>query len=523
MAGGKGNEQDTTAALEQKVERLEVTVSSYREQLSTFPALRAERDLYYDLSQALAAADTLDSLLERVVTVLAEFLKARYCAVFWLDEAGERFEYRCGKGYRTGPMSAIRRSGSMMGKCIFLRSVTWEEDLRSKHDYIPLNQDPAEHDVLCAPIVLLGNDMGVIRIANIEPGLQDTANQAIRAVAPLVCATLERLLLRDENERRRSGLEVSVSIARLLENTLSQRDILAKVGARLPQLVQCAACTVAVLSDSGALRPVFSWPDKFALGGNPQSAVVYLRNLLAAFPDGTGMIRNIHRDRRWGWATGEYRSLSMVGLNVGNRLKGILVVLGPADGVFDDTRENLLRLVAVQTSITMERAAYFRRQEELARCDGLTGLLNHRVFQEALREEIERTGRYGRAVSLIMFDIDSFKKFNDTYGHQVGDEVLKMVAGTTRGVIRSCDRAYRYGGEEFCILLPECSPANAESVADRLRERVEANRTVKGLSVTISLGVSGFRLGDSAEQMVRRVDSALYESKDSGRNRVTVK
>jgi diguanylate cyclase (GGDEF)-like protein len=198
----------------------------------------------------------------------------------------------------------------------------------------------------------------------------------------------------------------------------------------------------------------------------------------------------------------------------------VIIAVGPREETYGNAHANLLGIVAAQTSMTLERAAYLQQQEDMARCDGLTGLYNHRMFQETLREEINRTRRYQRPLSLIMLDIDHFKKFNDTYGHPVGDEVIKMVARTIKGMIRATDRAFRYGGEEFTLVLPETTCENGMILAGRVRQKVEDDRSVQNLSITISLGITDLRPDETAESFIKRADAALYAAKDGGRNRV---
>jgi diguanylate cyclase (GGDEF)-like protein len=212
----------------------------------------------------------------------------------------------------------------------------------------------------------------------------------------------------------------------------------------------------------------------------------------------------------------------MAPIQVQEAVQGIIVAIGPAGETYTNTQSNLLGLVAAQTSMTLERASYFSKQEDLARCDGLTGLLNHRMFQEIIREEYNRVKRYGNPLSLVMLDIDHFKKFNDAYGHPVGDEVIKMVSRTIKSMIRATDRAFRYGGEEFALVLPETSVENGALLAERIRRQIEANRSVKGLVITISIGVGGVNISETPEAFIKRVDGALYEAKETGRNRVAV-
>ncbi|PZQ56901.1 MAG: sensor domain-containing diguanylate cyclase, partial [Phenylobacterium zucineum] len=153
--------------------------------------------------------------------------------------------------------------------------------------------------------------------------------------------------------------------------------------------------------------------------------------------------------------------------------------------------------------------------------DELTGALSRRAFLEALHVERVRHGRYGRGVSLLMFDVDHFKRVNDTHGHAMGDEVLRAVSACCRQMLRPSDRFGRLGGEEFAIVLPETDPQGALAVAERFREAIAALRVGEaGLQVTASFGVTG-PLADedlSLEIWLAAADSALYAAKHAGRN-----
>jgi len=157
--------------------------------------------------------------------------------------------------------------------------------------------------------------------------------------------------------------------------------------------------------------------------------------------------------------------------------------------------------------------------------DGLTGLYNHKAFQERLVEEVERAERYGHSVALLMLDIDHFKQINDTHGHPAGDAVLRMVAEFMRGHVRPSDHVARYGGEEFTILLPHASQSGALTSAERLRRTIEtrAVQVTKEvmLKVTVSIGVAVFPDDVlSADKLISAADHALYAAKQAGRNRV---
>jgi diguanylate cyclase (GGDEF)-like protein len=164
---------------------------------------------------------------------------------------------------------------------------------------------------------------------------------------------------------------------------------------------------------------------------------------------------------------------------------------------------------------------------KLATTDGLTGLFNYRTFQSRLSEEILRGHRYQKSFILILIDIDHFKHFNDTYGHQTGDDVLRTIAMIIRGNIRNVDFPARYGGEEFVVLLPESACENAFLVADRIRTAIFEhpfclNDGAKA-PLSVSVGVSCFPAdATKKEDLIKMADSALYYAKDQGRNRVSL-
>ncbi len=188
------------------------------------------------------------------------------------------------------------------------------------------------------------------------------------------------------------------------------------------------------------------------------------------------------------------------------------------------------RLIVAQrvTSLHSELTGYRRRLTQQARTDPLTGLRNRLTLAEDLELLHSRAQRYGQEYCLAMCDVDNFKSYNDTYGHQAGDAALKAVAATLTGQVRESDRIYRYGGEEFLLLLPEQSLPAAQSVMERVRVAVRNMRITHigcpaGV-LTISAGISSYQPGHraSSEELLEHADTALYTAKTTGRNTVTV-
>jgi diguanylate cyclase (GGDEF)-like protein len=174
-------------------------------------------------------------------------------------------------------------------------------------------------------------------------------------------------------------------------------------------------------------------------------------------------------------------------------------------------------------TISIQNAQHWEKLERLATTDGLTGLHNHRRFKEMLDEAVIATQRYQRPLSMILCDIDHFKQVNDTYGHPMGDEVLKRVSSVLTDLARASDRVCRYGGEEFSIVLPETDPSGATLLAERFRNEIKAQLFVcEGVEfrVTLSLGVCTLPMyAKHRQDLIDKADQALYHAKNTGRDR----
>jgi len=185
----------------------------------------------------------------------------------------------------------------------------------------------------------------------------------------------------------------------------------------------------------------------------------------------------------------------------------------------------LLATFASLVAQAIENARLYAQMQEQARTDALTGLNNRRTFDALLADELARAQRFNRPVSLLMLDIDHFKRVNDTYGHQAGDVVLKVLGELLGRQARAIDRVCRYGGEEITVILPETGFEIAAKVAERLRAAVEAHPfDINGgapLRITVSIGVASFPAhADSVQTLVVAADAAMYAAKAGGRNRV---
>ncbi|MFC1501608.1 diguanylate cyclase [Elusimicrobiota bacterium] len=240
------------------------------------------------------------------------------------------------------------------------------------------------------------------------------------------------------------------------------------------------------------------------------------------------LVQDINLDNRFFIENPDFHSLAAVPLNINDNFWGILIGTTNKENILDESDLRLLSILGGISSLALSNAHLYQENQKLAITDGLTGLYVNSYFKERLAQEIVRSKRYNLALSVAIIDIDHFKNINDTYGHDVGDEVIKHIASIIRKRLRATDFICRYGGEEFAIAMLQTEKSDGFKVAEDLRKLIQkekffiysGNIKTMYINTTVSLGLT--ELTESTENeidLIDMADKALYRAKNKGRNR----
>ena len=213
------------------------------------------------------------------------------------------------------------------------------------------------------------------------------------------------------------------------------------------------------------------------------------------------------------------RSIAYFPLQREKRLTGCITLASRKANSYNPQFIGILERLTTLIAVQIENTYLYNEAVEMARVDELTGLHNRRALNEMIMNEIKRCSRYGGVFSLIILDIDTLKPVNDTYGHLAGDEYIRQVGSIIQEAVRSTDQAFRHGGDEFSILLPQTAIDDATMVAERVRQQVASATSNTGTPITCSLGVASWPTsGPGVTDLINAADTALYQAKRHGRN-----
>jgi diguanylate cyclase (GGDEF)-like protein len=385
--------------------------------------------------------------------------------------------------------------------------------------------------LLVVPLVTHDRAIGLVAIDHSDASREFSPDQIDLAltIGGQVASAIANARLYAQAERRTDQLRALREASRALTSDLRLETVLQTLVETARQLTRARYAALAVLGADGQVAQFHvkgvTAEEQQRIGAPPQG-----RGLLGALLRGGIPIRltDLARDpRSVGFPPHHPAMKTFMGVPIVARGKvvGSLYLTDKTDDEpFSQTDEDLVVGLAADAASAIENAKLFGQVQQLAITDEVTGLHNRRHLLELAEREFERARRYGHPLSAIMLDIDHFKQVNDTFGHAVGDEVLRGVAVRCQKNLREIDLLGRYGGEEFLVLLPENDPEGTRNAAERLRLCVAdaAMDTSRGpVAVTISLGIA-VSSGDcpNLTTLINRADMAMYAAKAAGRDRV---
>ncbi len=347
----------------------------------------------------------------------------------------------------------------------------------------------------------------------------------LEGVTRQVAVSMEKEYLRENLKVREEELSVINRCSSILTSSLDIKEHYADLIAELKKAMDIQWASIALIENSHLYLPGLyseigsAWQagERIPLRGTATELVAHSRQTLVE-PD---------LSKGGQFVTGRYhlrqgiRSIVYVPLVAKDEVIGSFVVASKSPQAYSKRHVPLLEQIASQMAMSIENSRLYAEAEEKARVDDLTGLLNRRSLDELMANQISHVSRYGGSFSLIILDLDYFKSYNDNHGHLAGDKLLKELGGVLRSTVRTTDHAFRYGGDEFAVLLPKTPIDAASQVAERIRRQTSTRMKIGPLSVTASLGLATWPAdGHTADEVIAAADAALYRAKREGGNRI---
>jgi diguanylate cyclase (GGDEF)-like protein len=478
--------------------------------------------ILYDASQAVLSTFDLDEVLNQILTIIRDYFQLQNGVVLLLDRNKSELYIRAQIGRSNmAPDLRVPVGQGLTGTAAKLKRPIYAADVSKDPRYFGTVAETKSE--VAIPLMVRDEVVGVLDFQSEHLNFFDAETiDLLTLFSTQASLALENARLYSLERRRAEQLEAINSVARKTTAVLDLDELLSVVCRLLLEWFRIDHVAV-LLAESDSLR-VRAFQGRLtpnlAMGAQlGPGAGIAARALMT----GRSVMENDVNSVE-GYIAGfaETQSEMCVPLIFFGEKLGVLVLDSARKNAFDPDDLQPLESVADICAAAIQNASYFDRMKQLAYIDGLTGIHNRRYFEMRFPEELERAARFQGRMSVIMVDIDHFKRLNDEFGHLLGDEVLRAVSSLFKQHLRKMDVVCRYGGEEFSILVLETSGENAVRIAEKLRQRV-AGHHFPGVprSVTISCGVADYPShGITRDELVAAADAALYQAKQAGRNRV---
>lgn len=484
-----------------------------------------ELSALYRAGTRLASMIDIEVLLPEILAIVKETFQYANCAVLLIEEGTGDLVVAAASGYmepavhrRLRPGEGITGRVAQSGRPIIVPDVDQEPS------YVP--GAPGIKSELAVPLVVDDRVIGVFDVESEEPEAFDDGDvQVMTALANQMALSVNRAQAYASLQKRNAELLALHQASRAIVSTLDLNELL-NVITRLGCSLLDAIWGALLLVDEGTGR--LSVAATVGIDGALLPPPPPIGEGIIGCVAKTGktiVVPDVTKDPRYLAIIPETRSELAVPLTAEGVVFGVLNLESSKLNAFTEDDARLITTLAGFAALAIQNARLHERTVKLAMTDELTGLNNYRCFRQRLAEEVKRAGRYGRPLSLIVIDIDGFKEVNDRFGHPIGNSVLEQVAGLVRAAVRDVDFVARYGGEEFVVISPETELEEASLIGERIRQQVAATPfRSDGLpeqSLTVSIGVSSYpEFGPGPGELLSAADTALYEAKQSGKNRV---
>ena len=496
---------------------------SYRQQLNTLVRDRIKRLI------------SLDELGSELLTLLSGSLRCKQAFLLLPQEDGSDFYVRFAlPSVNDSASFTIKKDSPLLEWLVKNNSYLPRETLDIAPEFKGLWNEERESikrlDIqLFLPIVSRGRIIGLMTLGekiNKHRYTLEDINLAERVISD-IATSLEKEYLQDQLRKREQELSLINQLAGVISSSLNIQEVYAAFAGELQDVVEADYTAICLIEDneiyfaavSSEVGSTWHTGQKIPLAG---TTVEWVSLNKRSFYE-----RDLSQNRRF-W-TGEdhakrgIKSMLSVPLVNKGAVIGVLLVGSMKPAAYTPEQTILLEHLASQIAAPIENSRLFTKSEEIARIDGITELFNRRHFDERMREEIDRHSRYGDILSILLMDLDNFKKYNDTFGHLAGDRLLVQVAGIIKSCIRSSDQAFRYGGDEFAVILPHSSTMDSFSVAERMRENIAEVMSARQLDLSVSIGVASWPGdGTTLDELCYAADMALYYAKRTGQNRTSI-
>lgn len=481
---------------------------------------------------------TVDTVLDACIKLVHMRINAHTIAVFFPGaDGGYRLRRYWSQSSHLHTDAMIRPGQGVLGGFFKdgLKTLNLQEIISDSATLFYYSSDAGVRSLIVCPIAAGGVDRGFILADSTEKrAFTDEHLSFLSIVAAVAGQAAYHSYLSTEHSLELMRLAEVSNIEKEFFRHLTVGSILDTIAQIVPFALPCDRMTISLRSDDGEtavithVHGVYTaglLETKFSLLEKSLASILYSKNLSLSrnFAGDRYEVRYCEKEPH----EEDFASFCAVPLGV-DECKGMILLESLHPDAFPDALCTLLSRIATSAGLAMEKVLLIEKAHALATHDGLTGLFNHRQFQQLLRDEVIRSGRYNDPLALVIGDLDLFKKTNDTYGHPFGDMVLKNVASILETSVRAgIDTAARYGGEEFALILVKTDEQQANETVDRIRTAIERSivRSPAGedIHVTMSFGIA--LLGKHArdpDDLIKKADKALYRAKGHGRNRVEI-